>query len=69
MKGFAVYTIGLAVIGVAFMLTFSGEAVYCFAGLIMWAAVWKSGRTKFGHRFWRAWHRVNFRITNIFDAR
>lgn len=51
-------------------------AAVCTQSVCLWMAAFLWGAllvvspkvSKNAHRFWRAWHKVNFKITNIFKA-
>ena len=67
MKQLSIYTLGCILMGIAAILILSGHPAYSIAGLLFAFALYKSGSTKHGRKFWRAWHRVNLSIVKTYQ--
>lgn len=67
MKQLFIYALGCTFIGIAAILILSGHPAYTIAGILFAYALYKSGSTKRGRKFWRAWHRVNIAIVRTYS--
>ncbi len=67
MKSIAIYAAGALLMMVAAILILSGHPACTIAGLAFGYALYKSGSTKYGRKFWRAWHRVNLSIVKTYS--
>ena len=68
MKQIAIYAAGTLMMMVAAFLILSGHPAYIIAGFLLSATLYKSGSTKYGRKFWRTWHRVNFSIIKYYES-
>ncbi len=66
MKDAAIFSVGFCLIAPCVLMVLSGDILVTLVGAAYGVALWKSGKTKIGHCFWRKWHRINYRLTSIF---
>lgn len=67
MKLIAIYAAGTFLMMVAAALILSGHPAYTVAGILFAYALYISGCTKYGRKFWRAWHKVNLTIIKTYS--
>ena len=67
MKSIAIYAAGTLLMIFAAVLILSGHPACTITGLLFAYALYISGCTKYGRKFWRAWHKVNLTIVKTYS--
>lgn len=62
MKDILTYFIGALLIMAAVICFACENALVSAVGLVYSIALWRSGNTAIGRRFWRKFHKINFKI-------